>query len=572
MQRCFRIAGLALLGISFLSCDDVGKDLGGSGGTVALAAPTNLAGTPRAGGTEVLLAWSDNTVHETNYRVDVDWAPDFTSPIANVLLVPADTTSYVYSTFPATTYYFRVLAVTTNLESDPSNVFSITTPNPPPAPSGFKATTLSTSRLDLSWLDGARETGYRIERSADGGTSWAPIATLAVNTTSYSDLGLAADTEYGYRLYATNADGDSTPSAVWAMTASANITLTTLYSAGNVGWYTSIALGGGVKYITHFDLTNTNCLLTRGPLPPPSTPWVTWTIDSGPTGIQDVGVNGTSVATEAGGYVYIASQDATNSDLRFVTNYPGPQYVATSPDSAGSVGGRPRIAVSPADGTIHVVYVDNLAGPDQLKHAVRTNGLWSFETILPAPAYIASFSIAFEANGDLHVSLSRSPDGGTYELVHAEKSGGTWSFTSITNAGQPWDNSIAVDPSGYPHIAYCALPPSGATRRLMHATNSGGSWATEPVDEAEGRELGYFNSIAIHPTSGRIHIAYYDGGSVGDLRYARKDPGGIWVRRLLDALGNVGTHTSIALDANGIVNIAYRDESNADLKIAVGAP
>lgn len=570
MRPIARIAILILMGISVSSCQKIGDDLAGP--AASLTAPANLTGTARAAGTEVVLAWEDRSLSETNFRVDIDWDAAFTSPIHRVEILPANTTSYVCPTLPATTYYFRVLAVTSTLESDPSNIFSITTPNPPPTPSGLRATTISTSRIDLSWFDGTTETGYRLERSTDGGSTWTVAATLPANTTATSDQGLASDTEYRYRLYATNADGDSLPATVTAMTVSAYVTLTTVSSLGTVGMYTSIALAGGLRYITHYDPTNTDCLLTRGPLSPPSTPWVTWTIDAGPTNAQTVGSNGTSIAADATGFVYIAAQDSTNGDLRFITNNPGPQYVATSLDTTGNFGARPKVVVSPVDGTVHILYIDNLAGADQIKHAARsTVGLWSFESILPSPYYIASFSAAFESNGHLHVSVSRSPDAGIYELVHGEKVGSTWSYTSITSAGQPWDNSIAVDALGFPHIAYCALHPVTSVLRLMHATNAGGSWALEAVDESEGRSVGYYNSIAIHPTTGRIHIAYYESTD-GDLRYARKDPGGAWVRLVLDAMGNVGAYTSIAVDVNDVVNIAYLDESNQDLKLAVGAP
>ena len=66
-------------------------------------------------------------------------------------------------------------------------------------------------------------------------------------------------------------------------------------------------------------------------------------------------------------------------------------------------------------------------------------------------------------------------------------------------------------------------------------------------------------------------MAYYDELN-RDLRYARRDPGGAWVLRLIDSGGDVGGYTSLAVEDSGIVHIAYRDETNGDLKVAAGSP
>jgi C1A family cysteine protease len=84
----------------------------------------------------------------------------------------------------------------------------------PAAPSNLSATAVSSSQINLSWIDNANnETGYKIERSLDGAT-WAQIATAAANATSYSDTGMAASTTFFYQVRATNSVGDSAYSNV----------------------------------------------------------------------------------------------------------------------------------------------------------------------------------------------------------------------------------------------------------------------------------------------------------------------------------------------------------------------
>jgi Zn-dependent metalloprotease len=80
----------------------------------------------------------------------------------------------------------------------------VTIPN---APGNLIATTASITQINLTWQDNSsNETNMVVERRA-GSLSNSPfsiIATLAANTTSYSDQGLATDEKYYYRVRAFN--------------------------------------------------------------------------------------------------------------------------------------------------------------------------------------------------------------------------------------------------------------------------------------------------------------------------------------------------------------------------------
>jgi lysophospholipase L1-like esterase len=131
----------------------------------------------------------------------------------------------------------------------------VQSPQPPPTPTGVSASAVSASRIDVSWSDVAGETGYRLERSADGSTGWTTIATPNQDVTSYSDTGLSTGTTYYYRVIASNAGGDSAPSAVVsattlagqdtiAPTAPANLKATGAKRKINLGWTGSSDAGG----------------------------------------------------------------------------------------------------------------------------------------------------------------------------------------------------------------------------------------------------------------------------------------------------------------------------------------
>ena len=110
----------------------------------------------------------------------------------------------------ATTYYYRVRANNAGGVSANTDVVSGTTnPNPPSAPSGLGATALSPTEIRLSWTDNSNnETGFQIDRSPNGSSSWTQIGTVGANVTTFNNTGLSPSTQYFYRVRSTNAGGN----------------------------------------------------------------------------------------------------------------------------------------------------------------------------------------------------------------------------------------------------------------------------------------------------------------------------------------------------------------------------
>ena len=88
----------------------------------------------------------------------------------------------------------------------------------PPAPGGMAATAVSISEIDLSWNDVSNETGYLVERSPDGSSSWVQLNINAPNVTTYSDTGLSSGTTYYYRVRFNLVGNSAYTSVVNAMT------------------------------------------------------------------------------------------------------------------------------------------------------------------------------------------------------------------------------------------------------------------------------------------------------------------------------------------------------------------
>jgi alpha-tubulin suppressor-like RCC1 family protein len=126
----------------------------------------------------------------------------------------------------------------------------------PTPPSSLNAIAVSSSQINLSWIDNSpNETGFRIERSTDG-NNYLLLTTINSNTTSYSDTGLPSLTIYYYRVQAFNSTaGDSsysnetngTTQTTIPPTAPTELTATAVsYSQIDLSW-TNISAEDGYK-------------------------------------------------------------------------------------------------------------------------------------------------------------------------------------------------------------------------------------------------------------------------------------------------------------------------------------
>lgn len=94
----------------------------------------------------------------------------------------------------------------------------------PESPDNLVATTLSGSRIALSWNDNSdNESGFYIERATGLNGPWNQIASVGADITSFEDVGLMPNTTYRYRVRAYNATGNSNYSNISSATTLAGI-------------------------------------------------------------------------------------------------------------------------------------------------------------------------------------------------------------------------------------------------------------------------------------------------------------------------------------------------------------
>jgi FtsP/CotA-like multicopper oxidase with cupredoxin domain len=186
-------------------------------------APTGLTGT-LAFGPQVQLQWVDNSTDETGFTIQRCAGAGCTN-FVDLDGVGANVTTYADNVAPNATYSYRVYAF--NLAGNsvqPSNVFTVTVPAAPAAPTNLVLTVQGSlpptgPRIRLVFRDnqngGNPDTGFQVFRAANEG-AFSLLTTLPAHVgtgnVTYFDYAITAGSTYSYYIVALNAYSPSLPS------------------------------------------------------------------------------------------------------------------------------------------------------------------------------------------------------------------------------------------------------------------------------------------------------------------------------------------------------------------------
>jgi subtilisin family serine protease len=331
-------------------------------------APSGLVATV-AGPTQVNLTWRDNANNEEGFRVQRRETEAATwSAIASI---SANSSSYQDTGLRAgASYQYRVLAFNAGGDSVFSNVASVSMPDAPPAaPSNLRAIVISSTQINLTWVDNSlNEAGFKILRRAGNSGTWTLIATPGQNTTLFQNTGLTPGTTYTYTVLAYNASGDSPGSnEVVASTPLPPLPAPTNLQATlpgptqvNLSWTDNAATETGFRLLRR---TSANSL------------WTTIaTLGPNVTSYQDLAVSPGAIYL----YTVLAFNETTESGLsnEVLVTIPG---IALPPPTN-------LTAVAVSSSQINLRWVDNSI--NELGFRVRrragTTGGWAEIAVLPA--------------------------------------------------------------------------------------------------------------------------------------------------------------------------------------------
>ncbi len=187
------------------------------------AAPTSVAAAALSS-SSIALSWVDASSGKASFKVERSSSATGTFTLAGF---PAATVTTWTDTglSSSTAYWYRVYAVLGTLVSDYSAVVTATTeasptgggsqvPTVPAAPTNLAVAAAGKTSISLTWTDNAdNETGYRVLRVTSLTDANPVVASgtspLAANTTSFTETGLSAATDYYYVVVAINSVGSS---------------------------------------------------------------------------------------------------------------------------------------------------------------------------------------------------------------------------------------------------------------------------------------------------------------------------------------------------------------------------
>ena len=197
--------------------------------------PSGLSATalPKGGGVD--LVWTDESDFEDGYDVQRAGS-DFN--FTTIATLPLGTEQYHDPLTADGEWWYRVRAMKDGGYSVSSNYARAVVANTPPAaPSNLRVHSPSSTTTRMYWQDNAtNETEFGVERSVAGG-EWTLAGTTGWNGDMFDDVGLVAEQEACYRVYAKNDAGESARSAPDCMTpmaAPTNLVATTSAVAGAV--------------------------------------------------------------------------------------------------------------------------------------------------------------------------------------------------------------------------------------------------------------------------------------------------------------------------------------------------
>jgi hypothetical protein len=286
-----------------------------------------------------------------------------------------------------------------------------------------------------------------------------------------------------------------------------------------------------------------------------------------------------SIALEGSGRLHISYNDGSNAALMYATcvaNCTAAASWDTVTADGVSVGGRWTSLKVDATGGIHVSYAAFFG----LNYATCTTNCttaanWQ-HVIVDSTASVGNYSsLAMGGSGSLHVAYFDETNGNLKYATCASNCvlAASWSTTTVDNTGDVgYYASLALSAGGRLHVTYWDLTNGDlryATCTMSCAT--GANWQAVTVDD--GGSVGSATSLAVD-ASGGVHVSYSDNTN-SNLRYATC-PGNCtttvaWQAATVDSVGEVASSTALVVDGTGRVHIAYRDDTNSNLKYATCA-
>ena len=257
-------------------------------------------------------------------------------------------------------------------------------------------------------------------------------------------------------------------------------------------------------------------------------------------------VNPNSGSTDGGEEITITGTGFLDMAYKNVT-HDGEAYTWTTStvNFVTSSGWDPSIGVD-SNGTVHIVHV--ILDSDELWHSTYDGSTWSHAKIRNCDC--RNIDLVIDSNDNVHIAHYNND-----YLLYSMYDGTSWTNNWSTNNVENDQISIALDANDNPHISYSR--DGYICNAALLSYYDGSSWVTVTLDTTS-TYIGCDSSIAID-SNGFVHVAYRHHGNM-DMLIA-SNISGSWQRYSVDNGNGVGYHSAMAVDSNDELHLVY--SSNA---------
>ncbi len=336
--------------------------------------------------------------------------------------------------------------------------------------------------------------------------------------------------------------------------------VSTIDSAGQVGYGASMDAEGSSVYIAYFDYSAgyPNFRLKLSKSPNMGASWSSSTISS-------EGSPGEYLSLDAdSSKVYVAYYTAYEGDLMLIKSQDGgatwtpPMKIDSYPEVAMTKSVGRYNSIQASGGKIFIAYYDSYNSSLRLARSLDDGLTWQYFPIANNEGYAASLRFS---SGLLYVSYI-SGDYKTLKVAMSSDGGATWySNTIATETLVGGFDGTSLDYSG--GYLFVAVYNRARQKLVVHKLSS----SLSPLLSTElGGTVGQYPSIDTYDNS-NIFVSYYDSYYY-DLRLSKSSDGGLnWDTVTMDSTGNTGKYTTLKAINSTAALIGYMDYTNGDLKL-----
>lgn len=202
---------------------------------------------------------------------------------------------------------------------------------------------------------------------------------------------------------------------------------------------------------------------------------------------------------------------------------------------------------------------------DDLMVAERRGGEWQVETV-DHPGYTGKeCSIAYDDNDEPHVAYQEFND---FDIKYAYRNGEGWhAWTVAAEDYLGFGCSLAFADNGKPRFSYL----NGTNQTIGYVWGTPGEFSQATVGLIWPVNIGGLATSLVSESAERSYIAAYDETEDAKDLLLLRGQGEDWEYTVVDdSADNRGWDLAMAQDGNGVLHIAYYDQTNGALRYAWG--